>query len=253
MKFCVLLSGSKGNCTYIETKYNRILVDIGATSLQIEKKLREIGVEPETIDSVFITHVHTDHTSGLAVFNKKYHPDIYITEKMKQEAHLKIENIIYIDDSIKINDLTVTPIKTSHDTADSNGYIFEKDDSSLVYITDTGYVNEKYHSLLLNRNAYIFESNHDVERLMSNPRYPYHTKIRILSDRGHLSNVDASYYLCKFIGNNTKYIVLAHLSEENNTPDLAVTTLKDCLKSHDIEFNNILVALQREVSEIFEI
>lgn len=253
MKFCVLASGSKGNCTYIETPTNRILVDIGTSSLQIERKLREIGVDPKTIDSIFITHAHTDHTAGLAVFSKKYKPNIYITEKMEKETNLKIENLIYLNDFIKIKDLNITPIKTSHDVDDSNGYVFEYNSSSLVYITDTGYVNEKYHSLLKNRNAYVFESNHDVEKLMNNPKYPHHTKIRILSDRGHLSNIDASYYLCKFIGNRTNYIILAHLSEENNTPDLAVNTLKECLKSHDINFSNILTASQKEVSEIFEI
>lgn len=253
MKFCILASGSKGNCTYIETKENRILIDIGTTSLQMEKKLREIGVDPKTIDSIFITHAHTDHTSGLAVFNKKYHPNIYITEKMEKETKLKFDNLIYIDNPIKVNDLIITPIKTSHDTEDSNGYIFENITSSLVYITDTGYVNEKYHPLLKNRNAYIFESNHDVERLMKNSKYPHHLKIRILSERGHLSNLDASYYLCKFIGSNTKHIVLAHLSEENNTPDLAISTLKECLKTHNIDFSNILTASQQEVSEIFEI
>lgn len=253
MKFCVLASGSKGNCTYVETKENRILIDIGITSLQVERKLKEIGVDPKTIDSIFITHAHTDHTLGLAVFSKKYQPNIYITEKIAKETSIKNDNFTYIDELVIINDLNVIPIKTSHDVSDSNGYIFEYDNKSLVYITDTGYVNEKYHPLLKNRTAYIFESNHDVERLMNNPKYPHHTKIRILSDKGHLSNVDASYYLCKFIGKKTKYVVLAHLSEENNTPALAHTTLEDCLDSHDINFSNILIASQKEVSEVFEI
>lgn len=253
MKFCILASGSKGNCTYIETKENKILIDIGIASLQVERKLKEIGVDPKTIDSIFITHAHTDHTSGLAVFNKKYHSNIYITEKMAKEASIKLDNPTYIDELVIINDLNVIPIKTSHDVADSNGYIFEYDDKSLVYITDTGYVNEKYHPLLKNRNAYIFESNHDVERLMNNPKYPHHLKIRILSDKGHLSNIDSSYYLSKFIGKKTKYVVLAHLSEENNTPSLAYTTLKDNLDNHNIKFTNILIASQKEVSEVFEI
>jgi Metal-dependent hydrolases of the beta-lactamase superfamily I len=253
MKFCVLASGSKGNCTYIETKENRVLIDIGIASIHIERKLQEIGVDPKTIDSIFITHAHTDHTSGLAVFNKKYKPNIYITEKMAKEANIKTGNLIYIDDNININDLNIIPIKTSHDVDDSNGYIFENCESSLVYITDTGYVNEKYHPILQNRNAYIFESNHDIERLMNNPKYPHHLKIRILSDKGHLSNKDCAYYLCNFIGDNTKVVVLAHLSEENNTPALALAALEEGLEKNDIDFSHIEIASQKESSEFFEI
>jgi phosphoribosyl 1,2-cyclic phosphodiesterase len=252
MKFCVLASGSKGNCTYIETANHRILIDMGTTAMHIENKLRRIRVEPSSIDAIFITHGHTDHISGLAVFHKRYNTPVYLTEKMKVEGKIRIDNIINIKGPVTLDELTVTPLKTSHDVY-SHGYILEDDKSSLVYITDTGYIHDKYYDELRNRNAYIFESNHDIEKLMNNPRYPYPLKNRILSSKGHLSNHDSSTYLCKFIGDNTKYVVLAHLSEENNEPDLAITTLRDTLDEYEINFSNIIAASQEEETEMLEV
>ena len=250
MKFCVLASGSKGNSTYVETEHHHILIDVGMTCLQIEKRLEERGINPDIIDMVLITHAHTDHVSGLPVFLKKHHPQVYITEKIEKEANLKLDHPIYIEKEITLENLKIYAIKTSHDTDDSNGYILEENGKSLVYVTDTGYVNERYHKLLQNRSAYVFESNHDVERLMNNPHYPHQTKIRILSDRGHLSNEDSAYYLSKFIGSNTKVVFLAHLSEENNTPELAKQSLIKELEIHQVPFSNIQIALQKEATEL---
>lgn len=253
MKFCVLASGSKGNCTYVETSKHHILIDIGTTCLNIEKKLKEKNISPSSIDMVLVTHAHTDHIAGLPVFLKKYHPQVYITEKIEKEAHLKLAEPIYIEKNIELDELKIIVLKTSHDVEDSNGYILEEGNSSFVYITDTGYVSERYHELLSNRGAYVFESNHDVEKLMNNPNYPHQTKIRILSDRGHLSNEDSAYYLAKFIGNKTRVVVLAHLSEQNNTPELALDSLKKELQVHQKDFSDIVVATQKEATELFNI
>jgi phosphoribosyl 1,2-cyclic phosphodiesterase len=254
MKICVLASGSKGNCTYLETSTNKILIDIGISSLAVEKKLLEIGVNPKEIDSVFITHTHMDHISGLKIFCKKYNPKIYLSEKMNEEikkTHI-LKNYEYIKNDLVINDIDITVIKTSHDTNDSNGYIFDCNNKTIAYITDTGYINIKNHEKLKNKTLYVMESNHDIELLMNGNR-PHYLKHRILGDKGHLSNKDSAYYLSKFIGANTSCIVLAHLSEDNNSSDIARAVLEESLKKINKKVDKIVVADQNERTELIEI
>ncbi len=253
MKLAVLASGSKGNCTYISTDKHHILVDIGTSSLSIEKKLRNLHVEPSSIDSIFVTHAHTDHTAGINVFMKKYHPKIYMTENICKEAKLKVDDYIELTKVLTLDDLTIIPIPTSHDAKDSRGYIFESGDKSIVYLTDTGYIGEKYYSLLKNRTIYIMESNHDIELLMNNSHYPHHVKMRILGDSGHLSNKDCALYLSKFIGPNSKKIFLAHLSEENNTPALAYNNVKETFTRKNISFDDIEILDQKNATEMVEV
>lgn len=253
MQVCVLSSGSKGNCTYIKTSNHNILIDIGNSCAYVERSLKEIGVEPKDIDMVLITHAHIDHVAGLKVFVKKYNPIIISTLKIIEEAKVILNNIYEIEKELLLEDISIQAIKTSHDTEDSNGYIVEDKNSSCVYITDTGYINERYFKKLYNKNIYIFESNHDVEKLMANPKYPHHTKIRILSDKGHLSNKDSAYYLSRFIGPDTKEIVLAHLSLENNSDELALNVLRNELEKKSINFSNITVAHQNILTKVYEV
>ena len=209
MKVCTLSSGSKGNSTYIETKNHKILIDIGTSSLYVEKSLSTIGVDPKDIDILLITHAHIDHVKGIKVFNKKFNPLIYISDNIIKEANLEDMVFKRIENLDQYKDVIIKDINLSHDVTDIKGYVISENEESVVYITDTGYIQEKYFKDLSNKSLYIFESNHDVEKLMNNPNYPHHTKIRILSDKGHLSNEDSSYYLTRLIGDNTKYVVLA--------------------------------------------
>lgn len=254
MRVCVLASGSKGNCTYIRTPKNNFLIDLGLTSLAIERKIMQLGVDPSCINAILITHTHTDHIGGLKVFLKKYHPKVYLTDKM----YIDLQTILYdgeyeiINDDFYINDTFIQVIKTSHDASDSNGYILHNDGKSVVYITDTGYINKKHHDKLKNHNLYIFESNHDVEKLRHG-KYPYYLQQRILSDEGHLSNKDSAYYLANFIGDKTDYIILAHLSEENNTEELAYETLNKTLEKYHKHVKNVKIAKQNEQTELIEV
>ena len=250
MKVCVIASGSKGNCTLIKTEHTNTLIDIGMSCGYIEKHLEMLNIDPKSIKNIFITHPHIDHVAGLKVFIKKYHPMVFMTSKMYGELAQTIvfDNYTILEDRVAIDDISVEYFKTSHDAIDSVGYVITNNDKSFVYVTDTGYINEKYLNLLKNKNIYVFESNHDVNMLMDNPNYPYQTKQRILSDKGHLSNKDSAYYLSKIIGNDTKHIVLAHLSEQNNTAELAYDTLVNKIGSE----YDIIIAKQDEMTGMIE-
>ena len=240
MKFCVLSSGSKGNSTYLEINNHKYLIDIGVNFLYISKKLNEIGVNSHDIEGVFITHIHEDHIQGLKKFIKEVNPTIYLTQKILDNIKIDIDNYVLLDDnSIDFVDY----IRLSHDTPECLGYIFNNE---LVYITDTGYINKKYFEKLSNKKAYILESNHDVDMLMNSSK-PYFLKMRILGDEGHISNKDCLYYLKQFVGENTKYIILAHLSEDNNREDIALDNIKDI----PVEYK--VAAKQNERIEVIEL
>lgn len=252
MKVIVLSSGSKGNTTFIETENTKILIDCGNTCKYICKKLESIDVQPEEIDGILISHTHVDHINGLKVFLNKYNTKVYLTEKMQSDLQF-VENYYFVNDhNFTINDIQVDIIKTSHDASDSQGFIISNNNKSAVYITDTGYINIKYHEILKNKDLYIFESNHDIE-MLNNSKYPFHLRKRILSDKGHLSNYDSAKYLADFIGENTKYILLAHLSEENNTYELAYETLLARLNVCGKHVDNIIIAEQNRETELIEL
>ncbi len=254
MKVSVLASGSEGNCTYVETIKHKVLIDIGMNVKYITEKLAELDVNPQEIDLVLISHVHNDHVSALNNFIKKYKPTICLSQSMflELESIKDYENIIIYDDQMVFDNLTIQVFKTSHDTNDSRGFVLTSDNSSLVYVTDTGYINYKHFDLLKNKNMYIFESNHDAEMLL-NSKYPAWLKKRVVGDKGHLSNKDSSIYLSKLIGDNTKKIILAHLSKDNNTEEIALKTIEEVFLEYQIPFKNIECAKQREKTEVVTI
>ena len=255
MRVCVLSSGSKGNSCFIETNESKILIDLGTTTSYVVNELDKLGVNPREIDAILITHIHKDHINGLSTFIKKYNPLIYVTEKLLMLLEEEVGSFryeVYQDNSAIINDLRINYIRNSHDALEQIGFILKDNKSSMVYITDTGYLNSKYFDLLSNKDLYVLESNHDVLMLKNGP-YPYFLQQRVLGDKGHLSNEQCSNYLCKFIGDNTKTIVLAHLSEKNNTEEKALETLNNKLKENNKKVENIFVARQNEPTMVIEV
>ena len=254
MKACVLASGSKGNVCYVETTNHKILIDLGKNKKYIDESLKNIGVSPKEIDSILISHLHSDHISALETFIASYNPTVYMPQKMfaSLPSVKNYKHVVIYEDVFNIDDVTITSIKSSHDSVDSRNFIIEENNSSVVYITDTGYIRHKYFKNLVNKNVYLFESNHDIEMLTHGP-YPEWLKKRVMGDEGHLSNQSSGFYLSKLIGDNTKKVILMHLSEVNNSKSIALSTVKDVLKEYEIPFNNIECASQDNISEVVEV
>lgn len=251
MKIKILASGSKGNSSLIICDNTKLLIDIGLSFARIKSHLELNGININDITGLLITHSHSDHIKGLKTFIKETDIKIYIPKDMYHELEeiVPIDRCIFIEDIFNINDVNIELIHTSHDTDFSVGYIFEYKKKTLVYVTDTGYINRRYLKKMEDKNVYVIESNHDEALLMDGP-YPRFLKERVISDRGHLSNKTTAGYLKKIVTDNTKCVVLAHISEKNNTIDLAYQEANDVLKDKDVE---LLVAMQDEESKLIEV
>ena len=250
MRAIILGSGSKGNSTLLIGKDKKILIDVGFSYPKMISLLSEYNVHPNDIDAILITHTHKDHIGGLSTFIKK-NMTLVFTNIVMQEELLKIisEDVMRInEDEFTIGEFDIETIHTSHDAPGSVGFIIKDGSSSLVYVTDTGYINSMYLQRLKNKDAYIFESNHDINMLMTGP-YPYILKQRVVSDKGHLSNEQSGNYLKELIGDKTKKIILAHLSETNNTRDIALKTVKDIL-NEDIDIDTAYQDKTLDVGEV---
>ena len=250
MRAIIIGSGSKGNSTLLIGNDKKILIDVGFSYPKMTMHLKEYGLLPKDIDAILITHTHTDHIGGLSTFIKKNNTSVYTNEKMFPELVKVVpeELIKVMDDEYNIGEFNIDCIHTSHDAIGSVGFVITNNNSSLVYVTDTGYINKTYLKKLINKNVYIFESNHDINMLMTGP-YPYILKQRVLSDKGHLSNELSGEYLKELIGKDTKKIILAHLSEVNNTPEIALSTVKKILNNKKIIIDT---ASQNEIYDVGE-
>ena len=199
MKITVLSSGSKGNSSLIISEECKLLIDLGTTCSYILNKLDDLNIKPEEIDAILVTHIHSDHIKGLKTFIRKYKTTVYTTTKLLgllEKEIGKFDYCIYDEESTIIKDIKINIFKTSHDAGESLGFLIENNKKTLVYITDTGYINTRYHEMLKNKDMYIIESNHDIKMLMEGP-YPYYLQARVRGDKGHLSNKQASNYLTK--------------------------------------------------------
>ena len=241
MRICNLSSGSDGNLTYIETENSKVLLDAGLSCLEITKRLALLGVLPEQIDAILITHEHSDHIKGLDVFASKYKTKVYVhtngysavVHKLKKEK--EIQFVVFDDMDFYIKDLKVSNYKLPHDSVYCSGYSFIEKTKKVSILTDLGYTSNEVLSKIAGSTLVYLEANHDVEMLNNNPRYSLMLKKRILGRNGHLSN-NASAEVIKFLAESgTKQVMLAHLSTENNTPEIAYNTICTYLSKFGIE------------------
>ncbi len=215
MKVDVLCSGSKGNSCLIRHNQTQLLIDCGSTKKYLLNAFNQVQAQIDDVDAVLITHAHTDHVSQLKTF--KSFPIYSYCELENIDIHHKVRPYEEFD----IGEFHILVIGLSHDSPNTVGYVITCESEKLVYITDTGYLPNKAKPYLKNATYYIFESNHDMDMLMKSKR-PIYLKQRILGDDGHLSNEVAASHLCSLIGEDTKQVVLAHISDECNTCEKAL-------------------------------
>ncbi|WP_141430707.1 MBL fold metallo-hydrolase [Bacillus sp. 03113] len=236
----VLASGSTGNAIYIESEGHSFLVDAGLSCKQMESLFQKIDRRMGDLSGILVTHEHSDHIKGVGVAARKYQLPIYANEKTWRAMESLIGDIpldqkfTFEMETVKsFGSLSIESFGVSHDAAEPMFFTFHSGGKKFVIITDTGYVSERMKGLISNAHAYVFESNHDVQMLRMG-RYPWNIKRRILSDVGHVSNEDAALAMSDVIGDQTKRIYLAHLSQDNNLKDLARMSVSQTLESRGI-------------------
>ncbi len=240
IKYVIASSSSKGNACFIYSKTTLIQIDMGVTLNALQTAIEQTPFSLKDIKGLLITHEHSDHVKGLSLAGyKKLKIPTYAGEGTLSNPTYVIEE----ENSFDIGDFTIIPVRTSHDANHPLGYILINDGEKMVYMTDTGYIPEETLPYMENAKYYIIESNHDVDMLENSSR-PRILKNRILSDHGHLSNIDSAGYVSSLIGEKTKEITLAHLSEECNTPEISISTWNDVFSSKgmDIKTYNLRCA-----------
>ena len=254
----VLASGSRGNSTIVSTSRTRILVDAGISCRETVKRMRAQGEDPQTLSAILITHEHSDHVYGLAVLARKFQVPVFMTgathqawaRSLRDEAgelpQLARLEIFSAGRGFQVGDISITPFTIPHDAADPVGFTFKAEGIKLGFATDLGYVPVSISDHLRGCDVLVMESNHDVEMLRGGP-YPWSVKQRVMSRVGHLSNDSLADFFTNDYDGDAAYVVLAHLSEQNNHPELARSAAEKALGSRQTLLRNrVLLATQSE-------
>ncbi len=263
MRLCSIASGSSGNCIYVGSERTHVLIDAGISCKRIEEGLKKAQITGEDLAAILITHEHSDHIQGIGVLARKYGIPMYATQGTIDEIISSARNLgeydkglfhpICLDKDVLVGDLMVHPFRISHDAKEPCAYRIENEGSKVAVATDMGTFNPYVVDNLKGLDAVLLEANHDIRMLQAGP-YTYALKQRILSDRGHLSNDNSGLLLNQILHDNLKYIILGHLSKENNMPELAFETVKLEINAADTPYKaemlNMRVASRNEVGEV---
>lgn len=251
LTLCSLASGSSGNCYLIKSNTTAILVDAGISAKKTCERLAACGIEITDIAGILLTHEHSDHTQGIPVLIKKENINLFVNRKTFEASGLSVETsrlrCFVTGEAFSVGDINVQTFHNSHDAADPTGFKFECEGSTIVIVTDTGYVTDEAMAHMKDSNILVLESNHD-ENVLKMGRYPWFLKQRILGEKGHLSNDAAAEALLNIIRGaeeiKLKTVLLAHLSAENNFPEMALTTVNNILEAEcPMESSKIKVAV----------
>lgn len=260
MRICSLASGSSGNCYYIGSQDTSILIDAGISGKRIAAGLESLGLDGSQLDGIFVTHEHNDHIKSLGVLARRFKTPLYATKGTWDGMAGKLGKIqedlcqtLSKRGSLEIGDINIEWFPTSHDANQPIGFLMENENKYVGLATDTGMLNKEMINILTNIDMLILEANHDQEMLQMG-RYPHYLKRRIRSNLGHLSNKDAGQALVELAGEKTKRVFLAHLSQENNLPSLALKTVGDILAQHKIDLDfDLQVAPRQQASSCIRI
>lgn len=257
IQFCSLASGSSGNCLYVETPQTAVLIDCGISGKKVTDTLQDINKTTEKIKGILVTHDHSDHISGVGIISRKLKIPVYATQTTLNSLSSfdsRLYNSVSICDTFSIDDLKITVVKTSHDSPDSCGYIFENTNSKISVMTDLGYVTNEIIEKCKNSNFAFIESNYDLQMLMYGS-YPMETKRRIASEIGHLSNDDCGKFACSLASYGTRKFMLGHISSNNNMTTLAYNTVRDSLifMGYDEKEFTLDIATKYEHSKIITV
>lgn len=251
--FRTFASGSSGNAALLSCEDTHILIDMGISCKRVCAALQVLGLAPEDLSAILITHEHGDHIKGLETYLKKYRTPIFSTPAVSRQLSYRIAGIdpllhtMQFGGVVQFDEVSAEILPTCHDCRESAAWHFITPEGRVGYLTDTGYIVEETGKRLLGAELLVLESNHDVDLLLAG-RYPYFLKRRILGEQGHLSNEAAAAYAAGSVRAGTRTVLLAHLSQENNSPETALETVGAALAGLDV---TLAAAPWDEMSEAY--
>ena len=253
LEVCVLASGSKGNAIHISDGSTAILVDAGLSGIEIQRRMESRGISPGNLDAILVSHEHSDHIHGVGVLARRFDLPVYINPETEKAASsmgkVQDRRPFECGAAFSVKGLTIHPFSLSHDAADPSGFTIRSGESKIGIATDLGIATGMVKEHLKGCSLLVLEANHDPEMLAAGP-YPWPTKQRIKSRSGHLSNEDSRQLLEEIKGDHLRHVVLAHLSETNNTPEKALAEVGLGLNNHPAR---LTVAVQNRCSDIIRL
>lgn len=256
MRLCLLASGSKGNCFYLESDSCRLLIDAGLSARETINRLSSIGVAAETLDGILITHEHTDHTRGVGTLARRLKIPVLVASRTHDAARHVIGKVELREfdpgSPFAFKGLAIDPFPVTHDACDPVGFRIEGGEGVIGFATDLGIATRLTQEKLKGCRALVLEFNHDEEMLQNGP-YPWHLKQRIRSRHGHLSNTEGAGLLEELLHPDLQGVFLSHLSETNNDPDLAMNAARGLVDGQNLCSPGLLLGWQHQASAVLDI
>jgi len=257
MRLIVLGSGSSGNVLYIESGATSVLVDLGLSAKETARRMTEAGVDPTRLSAVVVTHEHTDHVKGVRVFAATAEVPVYMSEATRAECKFPNDGetipwgaTIASSEPFEIGSMNFYPFTIPHDGVDTFAFTVESEGVKVGVVTDLGYISQLVAERLRGSMLVLIESNHDRDMLKVGP-YPWSVKQRVMSRVGHLSNLMMSDYLMQDLGASTANLILGHLSEQNNHPEIVRLIASQALEERGLPAR-LSIARQHQPSEVFQ-